>query len=154
MSLKVILLQEIPGLGIPGEIKSVASGYARNYLLPRAMVTLATPTALANLQERVATEQRRRAKLLAELQTLSDRLSSVNLKFAVKVGSKQRLYGSVTNQDIATALRQQENIIVDRRSILLSEPLRTLGSFKVPVHLGNGFEPQLSIELIASEGAE
>ena len=154
MSLKVILLQEIPGLGNPGEIKAVASGYARNFLLPREMVTLATPAALANLQERVATEQRRRAKILSELQELTDRVNTVKLKFAVRVGSKQRLYGSVTNQDISAALRQQENIIVDRRSIVLSEPLRTLGTFKVPVRLGNGFEPQLSVELVGSEGGE
>jgi large subunit ribosomal protein L9 len=147
MPTKVILLQEVPGLGKPGDVKTVADGYARNYLLPRQMVTPATPAALANLGERVAAEQRRQAKLKAELDALAERLSAVTLTFSVRTGAQGRLYGSVTNQDIAAALRDTQNIIIDRRSIVLNEPLRTLGTFKVPVRLGTGVEPEITVEL-------
>ncbi len=149
--MKVILLQEVPGLGKPGDVKTVANGYARNYLLPRQMVTAATPAALATLQERVAAEQRRQEKLRAELNELAERLSAVTLTFSVRVGGQNRLYGSVTNQNIAEALRETQGIIVDRRSIVLSEPLRSIGTFKVPVRLGPGVEPEITVELKPEE---
>jgi large subunit ribosomal protein L9 len=147
MPMKVILLQDVPGLGQPGDVKTVAEGYARNYLLPRQMVTAATPTALATLQERVAAEQRRQEKMRAELASLAERLNAVTLTFSVRVGGQNRLYGSVTNQNIAEALRDTQGIIVDRRAIVLSEPLRALGTFKVPVRLGTGVEPSITVEL-------
>jgi large subunit ribosomal protein L9 len=149
MPMKVILLQEVAGLGKPGDVKTVADGYARNFLLPRQMVTAATPSALANLQERVATEQRRQAKMRAELDAVSARINAVSLRFEVRVGAQNRLYGSVTNQNIADALRDVEGILVDRRAIVLSDPLRTLGTFKVPVRLSPGVEPQVTVELVA-----
>jgi len=151
MPMKVILLQEVPGLGNLGEIKIVADGFARNYLLPRQMVTAATPMALSTLQDRLASEKRRQEKMRAGLEALTERLNQVSLKFAVQVGKQNRLYGSVTNQNIAEALKAQESILIDRRTIVLGEPLRTLGTFKVPVRLGQGFEPSLTVELIAGE---
>lgn len=151
MPMKVILLQEVAGLGKAGEIKAVADGYARNYLLPRQLVTPATPTALATLQQRVATEQKRQEQLRAELQSLSERLNNVTLKFMVRVGAQQRLYGSVTSQNIVDALKSQEGIIVDRRSVQLGDPLRSLGTTKVPVRLGTGFEPSVTVELAPGE---
>lgn len=151
MPMKVILLQEVPHLGQPGEIKTVANGYARNYLLPRQMVEPATPRALANLNQRVAAEQARLATLRSELTALTERLNATTLSFAVRVGAQNRLYGSVTNQSVVDALREQEGIVVDRRSVVLHEPLRQLGEFKVPVRLGHGFEPQITVALSKAE---
>ncbi len=151
--MKVILLQEVAGLGKPGEVKTVADGYARNFLLPRQMVTAATPSALANLQQRVDTEQRRQAKVRAELESVSARINAVTLRFEVRVGTQNRLYGSVTNQNIADALRDVEGILVDRRAIVLSDPLRALGTFKVPVRLSPGVEPHVTVELVAESKA-
>lgn len=153
MPMKVILLQEVAGLGKPGEVKTVADGYARNFLLPRQMVTAATPSALANLQQRVDTEQRRQAKVRAELESVSARINAVTLRFEVRVGTQNRLYGSVTNQNIADALRDVEGILVDRRAIVLSDPLRALGTFKVPVRLSPGVEPHVTVELVAESKA-
>jgi large subunit ribosomal protein L9 len=147
MPMKVILLQEVPHLGKPGDVKTVADGYARNFLLPRQMVEPATPAALATLHERVANEQRRQEKIRAELTALTERLNEVTLTFKVRVGGQNRLYGSVTTQNIAEALRETQGIIVDRRTIGLRDALRALGTFKVPVRLGQGFEPQLTIVL-------
>ena len=151
--MKVILLQDVPGLGNPGDVKEVANGYARNYLLPNQLVTAATPGELANLQQRVAAAQRRTEKQRQEHESLSTRLAGVTLKFAVRVGRGDRLYGSVTSQDIAAALDEQENLKIDRRAIQLREPIRTLGTFEVPVRVAPKVEPKVTVILVASQQA-
>ncbi|HEX8733552.1 MAG TPA: 50S ribosomal protein L9 [Ktedonobacterales bacterium] len=151
--MKVILLQEVPGLGQPGEVKEVAAGYARNYLLPRKLVTAATVTAMTSLNEQVASAKRRVAKLDAQHSGLTEKLSNVTLTFAVRVGQGDRLYGSVTTQDIANALRDQEGLTIDRRTIQLKEPLRALGSFEAPVRVSAKHEAKVKINIISSEQA-
>ncbi len=148
--MKVILLHDVPDLGKPGDVKEVAAGYARNYLLPRGLVTPATPAALQNLREQVATEQRRAEKRRAEQQALADRIAATNLTFAVRVGRGDRLYGSVTSQDIANALQEIQGISIDRRTIQLREPIRQLGTVEVPIRLGAGVEPRVKVTLIPS----
>jgi large subunit ribosomal protein L9 len=151
--MKVILLHEVPGLGQPGEVKEVAAGYARNYLLPRQLVTPASAAALATLSDRVAAAKRRVEKQDAEHVSLVERLNAVTLTFAVRVGQGDRLYGSVTTQDIASALREQEGITIDRRSIALKEPLRALGSFEAPVRVSANHEAKVKVNIISSEQA-
>lgn len=151
--MKVILLHEVPGLGQPGEIKEVAAGYARNFLLPRQLVTPASASALATLNDQVAAAKRRVARQDAENTGLAERLSSVTLTFAVRVGQGDRLYGSVTSQDIANALREQEGITIDRRTIALKEPLRALGSFEAPVRVSAKHEAKVKVNIISAEQA-
>lgn len=153
MDVKVILLQEVPGLGKPGDVKNVSSGYARNYLLPREMVTAATPGALKNLQQQVASAKRRVETQETEHREMSDRLSAVTLTFAVHVGRGDRLYGSVTSQNIADALREQEGLRIDRRTIQLSEPLRHLGTFEVPVRVATKVEPRIKVSIVSDAAA-
>jgi len=151
--MKVILLHEVPGLGQPGEVKEVAAGYARNYLLPRQLVTPASAAALATLNDRVTAAKRRVDKQDAADAALAARLSNVTLTFAVRVGQGDRLYGSVTSQDIAAALREQEGITIDRRTIALKDPLRALGSFEAPVRVSAKHEAKVKINIISSEQA-
>jgi large subunit ribosomal protein L9 len=151
--MKVILLQEVPGLGQPGDVKEVAAGYARNYLLPRNLVTAATATAMTSLNEQVASAKRRVAKLEAAHNALAEKLSNVTLTFAVRVGQGGRLYGSVTSQDIANALREQEGITIDRRSIQLKEALRALGSFEAPVRVSAKRDARIKVNIISSDQA-
>jgi large subunit ribosomal protein L9 len=151
--MKVILLHEVPGLGQPGDVKEVAAGYARNYLLPRELVTPASAAALATLNDQVAAARRRVAKQEAEDAALGARLSAVTLTFAVRVGQGDRLYGSVTTQDIASALREQEGITIDRRSITLKEPLRALGTFETPVRVSAKQEAKITVKIISAERA-
>ncbi len=151
--MKVILLQEVPGLGQPGDVKEVAAGYARNYLLPRNLVQAATASAMATLNEQVAGAKRHQAKIEAEHTGLAEKLSNVTLTFAVRVGQGDRLYGSVTTQDIANALREQEGITIDRRSIQLKEPLRAIGSFEAPVRVSTKHEAKVKVNIISSEEA-
>lgn len=148
--MKVILLHEVQDLGKPGDVKEVANGYARNYLLPKGLVTPATPAAMQNLREHVAAEQRRTEKRRAEQQGLADRIAATSLTFAVRVGRGDRLYGSVTSQDIANALLELQGINIDRRTIQMREPIRQLGTFEVPIRVAQGVEPKVKVTLIAS----
>ena len=151
--MKVILLHEVPGLGMPGDVKDVAPGYARNFLLPRQLVTVATAGELANLKQRVAAAQARAAKQRAGNESLAEKLSSSVLTFSVRVGRGDRLYGSVTSQDIANALLELEHLNIDRRLIQLKEPLRALGEFEVPVRIASGVEPKVKVRVISREAA-
>ncbi len=148
--MKVILLHEVPGLGKPGDVKDVADGYARNYLLPRQLVTAATGTEMANLKQRVASAQRRIAKQRETDEALAARIGAVTLTFAVRVGQGDRLYGSVTSQNIADALHEQENLLIDRRMIQLRDPLRQLGEFEVPVRVAQSIEPKVKVKIVSS----
>jgi large subunit ribosomal protein L9 len=150
--MKVILLQNVEGLGQVGDMKDVANGYARNYLLPRRLAAGATPSLIANREQRIAAEKRRLEKLAEQNRHMAERLGQVALTFKAKVGSQGRLYGSITSQDIASALRDAENITIDRRTIDLSEPIRSLGTFSVPVKISTGVEPKITVNVIDEAG--
>lgn len=152
--MKVILLHEVEGLGKPGDVKDVADGYARNYLLPRQLVTAATAKELANLQARVATAQRRAEQQRQTNAALSAQIEAITLTFAVRVGQGDRLYGSVTSQNIAEALQEQENLSIDRRTIQLREPLRQLGEFEVPIRIAQGVEPKIKVKIVSAQTLE
>src|SRR6184192_254982 len=115
--MRVILLQDVDGLGKAGDLKEVANGYARNYLLPRRLAAGATPGLIANRTQRIASEQRKIEKQAETNRQLAERLSQVSLTLKAKVGRQGRLYGSITSQDIAAYLQQAENITIDRRLI-------------------------------------
>lgn len=150
--MKVILLQDIEGLGKAGDLKEVANGYARNYLLPRRLAAGATPGLIANRSQRVAAEQRRKEKQAEQNRQLAERLGQITLTFKAKVGSQGRLYGSITSQDIAKALRDAEDITVDRRTIELAEPIRSLGTFSVPVKIASQVEPKITVNIVDETG--
>ena|SRR5215469_15504635 len=146
--MKVILLQDVEGLGRAGDLKDVANGYGRNYLLPQRLAAAATPALLANHRQRIAAEQRKREKQEESNREQAERLSQVSLTFKARVGRQGRLYGSITSQDIAEGLRESEGITIDRRVIELPEPIRTLGTFKVPVKLAQKLEPEITVNVI------
>jgi large subunit ribosomal protein L9 len=151
--MKVILLQDVEGLGKAGDLKDVANGYARNYLLPRRLVAGATPSLLANQQQRIAAEQRKREKQAELDRQQAERLSQVSLTFKARVGKQGRLYGSITSQDIAAGLRESEGINVDRRMIDLPNSIRTVGTFKVPVKIGRKLEPEITVNVVDEAGS-
>jgi large subunit ribosomal protein L9 len=150
--MKVILLQSVEGLGKAGDLKEVANGYARNYLLPKRLAAGATPSLIANREQRIAAEQRRLEKQAEQNRQMAERLGEITLTFKAKVGSQGRLYGSITSQDVASALREAENITIDRRTIELPEPIRALGTFSVPVKISTGVEPKITVNVIDEAG--
>lgn len=143
---KVILQTDIAGLGEEGEVKDVAGGYARNYLLPRNMVAPATKGNLKMLEQQRAQIEMKQEQRRTEARALADRLATIALDFPVRVGEQGRLYGSITAQDIADRLKGQ-GVEIDRRSIDLREPLRSLGTVDVPVRVAHAVTGHLKVTL-------
>jgi large subunit ribosomal protein L9 len=146
--MRVILLQDVEGLGKAGDLKDVANGYARNFLLPKHMAAGATPQLLANYQQRIASEQRKLEKQVDQNRQQAERLGQVTLTFKARVGRQGRLYGSITSQDIAAGLRESEGIAIDRRLIELPDPIRALGTYMVPVKLPQKLEPKITVNVV------
>jgi len=145
--MKVILKETISSLGIIGSEVEVARGYARNYLLPQDKAVLATPQNRRRLeQEKVKFEiQIAKERKLAE--EMAARLEDVSVRISAKVSDEDRLYGSVTVRDIIDALAAQ-NIVVEKRMVLLNEPLKMLGSYKIPIRVYKQVEPEISVEIV------
>src|SRR5437660_1651813 len=151
--MKVILLQDVEGLGKAGDLKDVSNGYARNYLLPRQFAAGATPSLVANRKQRIAAEQRKLEKQAELNSQQAERLGQVTLTFKARVGREGRLYGSITSQDIAAGLREAEGITIDRRLIALQEPIRSVGTFMVPVKVAQKLEPKITVNVVDEAGS-
>ncbi len=147
--MNVILLQDVEGLGKAGDLKDVANGYARNYLMPKKFAAPATPSLIANRQQRVAAEQRKVEKQAEQNRQQAARLGEVTLTFKARAGREGRLYGSITSQDIAAGLRDAEGIVVDRRVIDLPEPIRSVGSYTVSVKIAPKLEPKITVNVVS-----
>ena len=147
--MNIILLQDVENLGKAGDLKDVANGYARNYLMPKKLAAPATPALIANRQQRVAAEQRRVEKQAELNRQQADRLSEITLTFKARAGREGRLYGSITSQDIAAGLREAEGIVIDRRVIDLPEPIRSVGSYTVSVKVAPKLEPKITVNVVS-----
>jgi large subunit ribosomal protein L9 len=144
---KVVLTQDVATLGKAGELKEVSPGYMRNYLVPRKLAVMATPTELKTLEARRASVVKTQQKARTEAEDMAARLSAAPVTFQVRVGEQNRLYGSITSKDIADELARAANITIDRRDIELDEPLKTLGTFAVPVKLGHEVKGTVTVTL-------
>lgn len=145
--MKVILNRDVKGLGREGEIKDVKTGYARNFLLPQKAAVVADAGAIKNWERhRAERDERERADREAAA-ALAARLNDTKLQIAVKSGEKSRLFGSVTNREIAELLGR-EGITVDRHDIHVRAPIKTLGDHKVDVRLGNGVDALVTVTVV------
>jgi large subunit ribosomal protein L9 len=133
--MKVVLLEDVKGTGKAGETKEVADGYARNYLLPKKLAAPASHGALQAVDREKATAERRTQKELADARTLAAQLESIQLVLKMKTGKEGKLFGSVTNAHVASALKQQREISIDRRKIEFTEPIRGLGPAMAEIKL-------------------
>jgi large subunit ribosomal protein L9 len=143
--MKVLFLQDVKGTAHAGDVKEVADGFARNYLLPHKLAVTATEATLKSItiQKQIAAAKRARAQ--GKASGLAERLEQVTLHFKVKVGEQYRLYGSITSADIAEAVERQLGEPIDKHKIVLEEPIRHLGEFKVPIKLATGLEPAVTV---------
>src|SRR5438105_6457741 len=133
--MRVILKQEVRGLGRPGEIKDVAHGYAQHFLLPKGLAIEATAGELKHLAQERQAEKLKKDRAHADAEQLAARLASLALVFRLKAGEQGKTFGSVTNKDIADALKKEHGIDLDRAKIQMGEPVRTLGTHSVEVRL-------------------
>ena len=151
--MKVLLLQDVKGTGQAGEVKNVADGHARNYLLPRKLAVLATEKTLKSLDVQREIKQRRRDRASEGASALAATLAGVTVRFKARVGEQYRLYGSVTNADIAEAVSAEIRQEIDKRKVLLDEPLKSLGEFQVPIKITADLAPTVRV-IIEAERAE
>jgi large subunit ribosomal protein L9 len=149
--MRVILRENLDNLGKAGEVVTVRSGYGRNYLLPKGLAVPATEEDEARLQHEQRVIASRLAKLAKQLASDADRLSQVSVSLPRAVGEEDRLYGSVTNRDIAEALAEQ-GIALDARKIILDEPIKSLGMTEVPVKLGHDVTAKIKVWVVKKEG--
>ena len=142
--MKVILTADVDPLGKSGELKDVASGYARNYLIPHRLAVPASGGAYRAWQHDIASREEKRRKEREQAEITAQRISSTTLTMGVKVGEGGKLYGSITAKDIADALARR-GIEVDRHRIDLEEPLRQLGTYKVSIRVFQDLTPEVTI---------
>jgi large subunit ribosomal protein L9 len=133
--MKVLLIQDIDNLGYAGDVKQVAKGYGRNYLIPQKMAVLATPGALKQAETIRKAAEKHRAQQMADAQAMANQLANLELVFERRAGETGKLYGSVTSTDIVEAIKAQTEIEVDKRKVALPEPIRMLGQQEVPIKL-------------------
>ena len=142
--MKVLLIKDVYKLGRAGEVKKVAAGYGRNYLIPQGFAIPATKGAMQQAERISEKATERRAVLNEELSDVAEVLSGKKLTFSVKAGETGHLYGSVSNEDIIEAIQEKYEISLEKRQVE-SEPIRQLGTYKVPVHLTMDLVPEITI---------
>ncbi len=142
--MQVLLMQNVPGIGNAGEVKKVADGYARNYLLPRKLAVVATDGAVKQAEAIKQAVIRREAKTRGEAQELAKLIEQVTLTFRAKAGEGDRLFGSITSGDIVDALAREKGINVDKRKVELDSPLKELGNHQVTIKL----HPEVSAKVM------
>jgi large subunit ribosomal protein L9 len=148
--MEVILREDIERLGNRGQVVKVANGYARNFLLPKRLAVAATDANRKIVEQERQAHLRREAKQKGEAEDLSKLMSGVIVTIAQKAGENDQLFGSVTSKDVADALAAK-NFIIDRRKVLLDEPIKQLGEFKVPVRLHKDVTAEVTVQVVKEE---
>jgi large subunit ribosomal protein L9 len=151
--MKIILRKDVPKLGEAGTVHTVANGYARNYLIPQGMAILATPGELKVVATNQKVADRKIARQEEAQQSLADKISGQRLSFTANTGEQGRLYGSITAGDVAEKLSEAVGTEIDRRKVVLEDPIRSVGEHTVTVHLVGKLRPQVTV-VVVSENAE
>jgi len=150
--MEIILLQDVDKLGKKGEIANVSEGYARNFLLPRRLAEMATPGRIAIVRQIMAEKEAHARREAERADEIRDLLSKTVLTIPAPAGSADRLFGSVTNQDIADAVYSARKIRVDKRNVDLADPIKMVGTYMVRVHVHPSVEPAEVKVIVVPEG--
>ena len=145
--MKVILLQDVKGKGKKGQMVEVSDGYARNYMLPRKIAIEATPDAVNTMKMNDKATQERIAREKAEAMEISKTLRGLTVVVKAKGGGAGRLFGSITNQEIADSLKAQSDIALDKRKIVIADAIKTVGTYTVTCKLGYEITAPLTVKI-------
>jgi large subunit ribosomal protein L9 len=145
--MKVVLRQDVPKLGEAGTVQNVSGGYARNYLVPNGLAVYATEGELKMAAHNLAVKERKVARQEDQLRSLAEKIEGQSLVFTARAGEAGRLFGSITAGDVAQQLSEKVGEEIDRRKIILDEPLRSLGTSRVAVHLVGRLRPEVTITI-------
>ncbi|MDQ2858220.1 MAG: 50S ribosomal protein L9 [Candidatus Eremiobacteraeota bacterium] len=148
--MKIILMSDVKSLGTTGTVLEVADGYARNYLLPRGLAAEASKGSLALLEQQRTAKARRDAEAVASAEALGKQLEGLQVTVPVKAGGNGRLFGSVTNANVADAIHASLGIEVDRHKIDVPENIKSLGSYPVEVRLGKNIVAKTTVKVVAA----
>ena len=151
--MEVVLLKEVKRLGKPGEVKKVADGYARNYLFPHGLAVPATDEARKHIAAQAAAAARQEAKELATAEAQASQLDNIEIVFKAKAGESGHLYGSITNADVAEKLSARLGEEIDKRKVLLDEPIKDISHRDVKVRLHSGVKITVKI-IVETETAD
>lgn len=148
--MKLILLSDVKALGKKGALVEVAEGYARNFLLPRKLAVEANKGALTMLSEQKAAKEKREAQQLAETKELAKLLESKPVAVRAKAGGNGRLFGTVTNADIAEAISQTFSVPVDKHKIEVKNAIKALGTYPIEIRLGKNIVAKTTVSVVAA----
>jgi large subunit ribosomal protein L9 len=146
----VILREDVEKLGTRGQLVKVSPGYARNFLLPQRLAVAATESNKKIVEQERQAYLRREAKEVSDASDLGKMMADVSVTISQKAGENDQLFGSVTSKDIAEALEKQ-GYTIERRKIVLEEPIRTLGDFKVPLRLHRDVTTEIAVHVVKDE---
>ena len=146
--MKVILLQDVKGKGKKGQMLEVSDGYARNFMLPKKLAIEATPDAINTMRMNDKATQERIAKEKAEALDTGKKLREMTVTVTAKGGGNGRLFGSITNQEIADALAKQSGIKLDKRKIVIADPIKNVGTYTVTCKLGYEINAPLTVKIV------
>ena len=147
--MQIILIQDVNNLGGSNEVLTVKKGYARNFLIPKKMAVEASSSNLKQLEERVKQLKKKEDKMLAEINKVIAALTEGSINIGAKTGTSGKIFGSVTNVQVARAIREQKGYEIDRRRIQLLDEIKELGTFKAKVDFGNGNETEITLEVVS-----
>jgi large subunit ribosomal protein L9 len=143
--MKVIFLQEVKGKAQPGEIKDVADGYARNYLLPKGLAVEATPAKMKEAEEKSKALQKQKEKELQDALQLKENLQDKTIRIPARTGGGDKLFGAVTSKEIADSIMQTLNLALDKKKIDIAEPIKHLGQYQVKIKIYANVQADITV---------
>jgi large subunit ribosomal protein L9 len=147
--MEIILIQDVDNLGARNEVVKVKNGYARNYLLPRQLAVENSPSNRKQLEERMKQVKKKENKMLAEVNSVIEKLKEAPLRVGAKTGTSGKIFGSVTTLQISRAIREQRGYEIDRKKIQIIDEVKELGTYKASIEFGNGQSVEVEFEVVA-----
>ena len=146
--MKVLLIKDVKSLGKAGEIKEVKDGYGQNFLIAKGFAKRATDEVIEAWKKEQEEMAKREAEEIARLKEIEKKLGDIKLVIRHKLGANGSLYGAVTKEEIAEALKAQEGIEIDKKSVEIKQPIKTAGNFDISLKLGHGIHAHLNLEIV------